>query len=525
MKDKIIIKDRVYIPVHAINKRKTKEQYTEKMYQEDKCRKCEYKAERFGPACEACAAYLGEILLYKMKTIDDVHYIGLPVGDKSKIESRLGIDYNDFKIVDKRSKVKFDYKIKLTIKPYDYQVALINEFKKKGYGLIEAPPRTGKTLITLALAIDYGFRFVLIADQIEFLDQFLWHIEGNEEEGIPKCTNLPELQKKAGKKLYGFPKTDEDFKTMQIMVMTYQSLNPDTKNGRARLKKLMKNVGGLGVDEVHSSAAPVFSSVINQTNTFIRFGVTGTVERKDGKEKFVKKIIGPVVARTEREAMTPKVFLTAFDHPYKRPPAHFTFAMQRLAKNEKRNEAIVDRAIKDVSKGHSIVIPVMFKKHCLELVAAINKKAGKNIAESFMGGGGKVNKEKRKAVLRRAKLGETKVVVGIRKLLQRGINVPEWSCIYTVMPINNKPNYKQETSRIRTPKEGKRTPILRIFFDVNLGISIGCAKSCLKHVQQFKYMISNDAKTQECIEILGSKKRKGEYNEDDQFKPVSMWKL
>jgi hypothetical protein len=92
--------------------------------------------------------------------------------------------------------------------------------------------------------------------------------------------------------------------------------------------------------------------------------------------------------------------------------------------------------------------------------------------------------------------------VGIRRLLQRGINVKPWSAIYEVIPINNKPNFKQETKRVCTPLEGKKQPIIRLLYDNGIGLSVGCAKGTLSHAQAYKYDISTDDKTQACVEEL-----------------------
>lgn len=97
------------------------------------------------------------------------------------------------------------------------------------------------TVIGTAGACHSGFRTVIMADQKDFLDGFL--------ETIEQMTNLPHLEEKYGKKLYGFPKTLADYKNFQIILVTYQSLISDSKNSKKRLKLLNENYGTLFIDE------------------------------------------------------------------------------------------------------------------------------------------------------------------------------------------------------------------------------------------------------------------------------------
>jgi hypothetical protein len=69
------------------------------------------------------------------------------------------------------------------------------------------------------------------------------------------------------------------------------------------------------------------------------------------------------------------------------------------------------------------------------------------------------------------------------------------------MPINNRENLKQETARVCTPKEGKRPPIIRMFLDYGVGISIGCAKASLNHMTEFGYKLAG---TDRQVEIQNS---------------------
>lgn len=520
---KIIVRERIYLPLSEVpDPNEVKRQYTRHMFKDVNCAPCEYKVERPCSVCEACPNYNGVIKLFAVKEIGGQHYIGVPVGDKRNVEKKAGIEFSEFRVVDKRTKAPFDYKIKFIIKLRPHQIKLAEQFMDKQYGMLEAPPRTGKTVMMLYLGLQLGQRMVLLANQHEYLQQFIWHIEGNEEEGIPKCTNLPEIEAKVGKKLFGFPKTDEDFENMQFMVMTYQQFL-SLKKGSKRFRQIAANVGTVAVDEAHRVGADSFAKVLNKFPTRYRFGVTGTVERKDKRHLITKQVIGPVVARTTVESMPPKVFVKDTGIKIKRDPKLWVYKMKALTGSKPRNQMIVDRAIKDVKNGHSVVIPLIFTKHIREITNAINEAAGKPIAESFMGGGTEKQKEVRRKILSRAKSGETKVIVGTRSLLQLGLNVPRWSCIYTVIPISNQPNYKQETSRVRTPMEGKRQPIIRLYYDSAMGASVACARNCVDHMKKFKYEFSTDETTQESLRFLqeSARRRRGGYsnNDDADFKP------
>ncbi len=494
---KILIRDRIYIPITTLpDLEQVKKKYSIEMFNDVACAQCEYRNERPCATCESCANYQGTIKLFKQHHVDGINYIGLPVGDKRNIERKSGIDYDEYQVVDLRHKAPLQYKIKFTLPLREHQISLVDDFMANKFGMLEAPPRTGKTVLLLYLGLQLGQRMLLLANQHEYLQQFLWHIEGNPAEGIPKCTNLPELEAKYGKKLYGFPKTDEDFRTMQFMVLTYQQFFSEV-HGKHRLKLVSENAGTVAVDEAHKVGASTFAEVLNKFYTRYRFGVTGTVERKDGRHRITKQIIGPVVAKTTVEALTPLVLIKDTGIKLKRDPKMWVYKMKALCDSQPRNDMIVQRCLKDVKAGHSVVIPLIFTKHTHQLVREINEAYGSQIAEAFLGGGADKHKEVRRKILARAKSGETKVIVGTRSLLQLGLNVPKWSAIYTVIPISNKPNYKQETSRIRTPMPGKRRPIVRLFYDSAMPASVACAKNCLAHMVEFKYEFSKDRNTQD----------------------------
>jgi superfamily II DNA or RNA helicase len=489
---KIFITNRVYIPEGFVDPSDSERHYTRHFYEDVSCAKCEYKPERPSAACKGCSAYKGKVVAHNKKKFGGKRYVGLPIGDRKNIERKIGIDYSEFKIIDRRVTTPFDYKIKFKLTLRDYQVKLTETFMKRGaYGFMVAPPRSGKTPSMLSIAITKGLKTLVVASQHAFLQQYIWHIEGNEQQSIPRCTNLPFLQRKYGKKLYGFPKTDEDYENFQFFFMSYQSYI--SAKGQDRLKKIMPLIGMLQIDEAHQSNATEFATVVGSFPSRYKLAATGTPSRKDKKDWVMKQIVGPVISEIVIDMLVPTVVLHPTNITPKRNYSMWVYAMQFLAKHKKRNEMIVAQVIKDVANGHSVVIPVTFKNHVAVLVEMINKAAGEKIAEPYVGKGKGSTVQMQEDTLTRVKQGETKVIVGIRRMIQLGLNVAQWSALYVVIPISNEPNWKQESSRILTPLEGKNNPVIRMFYD-EMGQSKGCARNTINHSLKFKHVLSEKSK-------------------------------
>lgn len=485
----IVLRDKIYIPAVNLDERLVQKHYVHAMYDEKACRRCEFRPDRHGYECDNCENYKGTVQTYNTIVKNNIEYFGIPIGDRTVAEKKLKIDFDDFEIVDKRVSNKFDYKITCSLEMRDYQDEAIQLWKPYRHGLIVAPPRSGKTPTALYMAVKLGMRTMYIANQHEYLTQFIEHVE--------KFTNLPRLQDKYGVRLYGFAKKEEDYDTLQIATSTYQQFQ-DSVRGKERFRACASQFGTLLVDEADKSGANVFASVLNRWPSKIKTGFTGTDKRKDGREKIVQQILGPSVARITIDQMEANVVVHRLDYVKTKSKfmgkAGFVYACKFLAKHEKRTQEILDWIEKDYNNGHSVVIPVYHVDHVHSLVNAVNMRLGKKVAEGFTGASGKRGKEMRAQTLERAKNGQTRVVVGIRSILQRGLNVPRWSSLFYIMPMNNEPNWKQESSRVLTPFEGKRQPIIRMFVDPYIGLSLGCFLNTFKYSMQFKHKPSDKAR-------------------------------
>ena len=519
-----IIYDKLYLPAEDIDYKLVLKHYVFHLYKEVECKNCFRKDKRFCKACSVCPSYQGSIDLFKEVKIKGVKYIGFPVGDRKYISYRLGISAKNYKITDRRVNAKFDYPVKFLLNLYDYQVPLKEELVNTGYGVLEAEPRTGKTAICLAAAIELGYKVVILAKQKEFLDQFIYHIEGNETAKIPKCTNLPELEQKYGKKLYGYPKKEEDFRNFQIMVMTYQQFM-DTNNGDYRFALIKDFAGTLLIDECHNIGAPIFCSVVNKFPAKYKIGCTGTYKRKDNRHEAVEKVLGPIVVTSKKQSLTPTVYVHLVSDRKLPDKATWTYAMKQLMYDQKRNDFILNQLYKDIKDKRYILLPTIEKRHVFECTDAINSHYGKHVATSFVGSGNSVaQKKKREELLQKIREGEYRVTVAIRSLIQLGLNVPKWDCIYMIIPINNEYKVKQENIRVCTEIEVvNNKPIIRLFVD-NQVQSLFCAKNTLKHFIDLNYHISDDEETKKNIDYINGKIAQ-RYEKSSSIKSVSLQEM
>lgn len=489
----VIIRDRIYIPEKIVDEYTLKDKYLPDIYNESKCKQCPYLPDRHSDTCDECPAYLGQFKLYKDKKINGINYVGIPVGNKKKWKSLITVNESKIKVIDKRVKPKFRYKIKLIRELYDYQKPAVATLVKYNNGLLESPPRSGKSPMMIAASVGKGMRTLILASQYDWLEQFYSTIMGNTESSELPFTNIPKLEEKYNKKICVIAKDGipiQDYKDADIILSTYQRFM--SKKGKKQLQKIKKSFGTVIVDEVDISPAREFTTVINAFESRSRLGCSGTMSRKDGMEFLLSHVFGPLLYTVKIKSLVPKVEFIETGIATKQQYKVLPYAYRFLATQEKRNNLILEWVLHDLksNKKNSIVIPTTTVAHCNLLVEMINKAYGKEIACAFTAATAKT-KERRTEIKEFAKSGKYRVIVGIRKMIQRGINVPVWSHLYNIMPISNIPNQTQEVSRILTPLEGKQ-PVIRQFLE-DFGLTRGCLRTAVYQVFcKLKFNISKE---------------------------------
>ena len=471
-------------------------------YDEKMCKTCDNLPNRHNSQCKECPGFLSESKLWKSNSSNT--RIGVPRGNKEKVREWLGT--NDFDLIDSRADVPFKTEgMKMTIKMYNYQIPAVKAMCRKRNGQFKAPPRSGKTIMGTAAALKMGQRTLILASQVEYLKQFYETIMGGPSN--EPMTNIPELEEITGKKICGICKTEKQMEGLDIVLMTYQSLISD--KGRKLLNRIKKKFGTVLVDEVQDCAAPHFSKVINAFYARSRIGMSGTLDRKDGLEILTEDILGPCFYEVKVASAVPRVRIV--DSPASKKYVYklWTYALKYLAEHEGRNEIIANLACKLVRQNRSVVIPVVTIAHVKTLVSMINEKAGKCVAKPFTGQHSPVYRDK---LRRDARSGRVKVVVGIRRMVQTGINIPIWSDLIEVIPASNTPKMTQETARIRTIVDGKKTPQVHHVLE-HFGPSVGCFRSTYYKVYKAQGFIIDEKEEKKALSYINNRPAKPDYIE------------
>lgn len=359
------------------------------------------------------------------------------------------------------------------------QNKLARAYTKKGYGILVAAARFGKTRMAGVVAAELGQRTFVLAHQKELLEQFL--------SNWLKFTNIKPSQIKINP-------TVEEAKKLSVSLFTYQHFLQ--KHGRKRLKALRNTPGLIIVDEAHRCGAKGFNKVVNYFPAMYRLGITATPNRKDRASFLIYNTFGPVTAEGGVEMLTCdyKVVKTGVIFPDYDKVAHrrrFQYLQAAMQKDEERNGIIAKRAVRNVDKGHQVLIPLKGVAHVKEIARLIRlrmKKEGYRNARICEFSAAFVKGKMREEVAQKIRDGFYDVVVAVESMINVGFDAPHMSNLVLnagTYSFNNENRY-QLFSRIRTKCEGKKKPLIDILSD-ECKWSDFSLKATLAQMEKFKF--------------------------------------
>ena len=462
---KCILSDRFYVPAAWV----TPEILNKFVYHIDE----QLGAYDFGPF----ETTTGSIRTFaKVQSGSDIYY-AFSRGNISK----LGELFGDLPWEDRTSVTPMVSDLKFKGQLYTWETKKIGQqeavsiwLKRKG-GIIKAPPRFGKTISSIHVITKLKTKAVIIAHQIDLLKQFY--------KSFFSFTNVEEIQdiapnqkkRDAKGRIVGFFHDYTNPEELDVCLLCWQTL-ASKAHGLERLKKYGDLWGTVIVDECHKVGGTCYARTVNRLAARYRLGLTGTVERVDGREFLLKDIIGEVVAEGRVATIPCKVYITHTGVPIKYnqwEPRSYLF--KRIYNDQNRMNIILDDLFRDVEANRYICF-AFHRSSTEQLCDWTHKLQLMGIkAESFYG-----TCRDREGVLSRARSGETQVLVCNSQMLT-GIDVPRWDTYYSAFPTSNvvfneegqlSGNFYQEFSRIRTPftyEDGreKKEGIIRDYVDNN----------------------------------------------------------
>lgn len=185
-----------------------------------------------------------------------------------------------YKVVDKRQKlttVAFNSNIKL----YPFQAEALKTTDKKDFGVIVAPPGSGKTIMGLELIARKKQPALIVVHRKQLFDQWVERIQSFL--GIPKkdIGRFSGSEKRSGK---------------QVTVGMIQSLNRSGEN-----YEIPNTFGSIIVDECHHIPAKTFRETITRFHSYYLYGLTATPMRKNNDENLIYVFIGKILSEIKSD--------------------------------------------------------------------------------------------------------------------------------------------------------------------------------------------------------------------------------
>jgi superfamily II DNA or RNA helicase len=346
-----------------------------------------------------------------------------------------------FEIIDERQKkeeVDFDSNISL----YDYQEDALEITYKKDFGVIVAPPGSGKTIMGLELISRKQQPALIIVHRKQLLDQWVERIQSFL--GIPK----KEIGQIATAKNHRIGK--------KITIAMIQSL-VKLKD----VKEFANSFGTIIIDECHHIPAKTFREAIINFNTYYLYGLTATPFRKNNDEQLIFVYIGeilaqanPAVIKNEKESgheISINIKETNLYAPFDYKIDKYETISKILIFDTARNKMIIDDIISQVEERKQILVLTERKEH-INVLNLYLKERFETITIS-----GDDPESVRKSKLAQIKMGHFQIVISTGQYFGEGIDIDKLDCLFLVYPFAFEGKLIQYIGRIQ---RSEKAPVI-----------------------------------------------------------------
>jgi superfamily II DNA or RNA helicase len=344
--------------------------------------------------------------------------VSIPIGREDLIPS-------DYEIIDKRVTSPVEHeKFKFELRPSQKRV----HDEVNDNAIINAWVSWGKTFTGLAIAAKLGQKTLVVTHTTNLRNQW--------EKEVQKCFGIEPGRIGSG-----------DFKIdAPIVVGNIQSLY-------RKMDDIKQVFGTVILDEMHHVSSPTFTRIVDEMPARYKVGLTGTLERKDGRHVVFRDYFGNNVLKPPKENyLIPRIDIIQSDIRFL--DGSYTPWAERinhLAMNEEYVHSVSMIAAKYAAEGHKVLVVsdrVAFLKACAILCG--------DKAVSITGD---MSFEEREETMNRIKKDKN-ILFGTQSIFSEGISLNELSCLVLGTPINNEPLLTQLIGRVIRDKKGKQQPVV-----------------------------------------------------------------
>ena len=323
----------------------------------------------------------------------------------------------------------------------DHQKLAIEASGKKDFGVIVAPPATGKTVIALKIIAEKQQPTLIVVHRKQLADQWMERIQTFL--GIPR--------NEIGIIGLGKSKLGKKITVALIQSLAKESVKPDN---------LLQNAfGTIIIDECHHVPAETFRNTISQLHTYYLYGLTATPFRKynDGKLIFIHlgEIISEMKAQDVASYKRARVILrnTELDVPFNSKTDRFETLSKVLVHDSTRNRLIIDDLTSELNAGKKVVILTERKEH-IETLNQYLKQKYETVTLS-----GDDSESSRSMKWKILKEGNYQILITTGQYFGEGTDLQQAECLFLVYPFSFERKLIQYIGRVQ------RSEIAPIIYD------------------------------------------------------------
>ena len=335
-----------------------------------------------------------------------------------------------------------------TIHLREHQKTALLAAGSKDFGIITAPPGSGKTVIGIQIIASKQQPALIVVHRKQLMDQWIESIKAFI--GIPgnEIGMIGQGKSRLGK---------------LVTVAMVQSLGKYLEKPEG--KEISNPFGTLIVDECHHIPAESFRNTISAINSYYLYGLTATPFRKgnDGRGIFAHlgEIIADIKPQDIGEFKKGRVIVreTTLSVPFNPKTDAFETLSRILIHDSERNKLILNDVSAELNKGRKAVIITERKEH-IDTLNLYLKQSFETIALS---GDDPENKRKTKWQLLTG--GNYQVLITTGQFFGEGSDLQSASCIFLAYPFSFKGKLIQYIGRVQ---RSEVTPVIYDYRDIKI---------------------------------------------------------